>query len=233
LWFAHRSLAVIPVLLIVIMLASGATRTVHAPQGLPGTPIGGGPAPASVGLVVNEDGKLITLPGSVTAGDIVLCETFVGDTGAGCEANTPWSWSDVLRFCDTPLDDASCKSATTATHAQLFTDGEGAIAGFTDEFTGHSLDASKLTANAVFIEESTTGPTHIDTDYTVNSDPTGPGEVVEHPVGGYLQPINTTQVLSAMLVQGAAGYWWLLAIAAAIVLAIVALKRRRAQLGKT
>jgi hypothetical protein len=226
LWFTRKNLAVIPVLfLIVMMLAGGATRTAHAVQGLPGMSIGKGLAPSDqLVLNIRENGTLITLPGPEVAGDIVLCETPIGVPGTSgdgakglCNAGTPSSWSDVLRFCDTPLNDAACKSATTATHAQLFTDGEGAIAGFTDEFTFHSLDASKL-AHAVFVDESTTGPT-IYLGFTINSDPTGPGEVVEHPVGGHVVSINMTALVGPWLaVTGVLG--------CAVVVA-VAVKRHR------
>jgi hypothetical protein len=122
--FARRSLAVIPVLMmIVLMLAGGATRTVHAAQwpsphgGLPGTPIGGAQPNRAIFLVFNENGTLITLPFQSIPGDLVLCES-------ACQED-PSSWSDVLRFCDTPLNDAACQSATTTTHAQLFTGGRG------------------------------------------------------------------------------------------------------------
>lgn len=46
-------------------------------------------------------------------------------------------------------------------------------------------------------------------------------------VGGYLQPINTAEVLSSMLVQGVSGYWWLLTIAAIAAVAVVILRRHR------
>jgi hypothetical protein len=184
-------------MMIVLMLAGGATRTVHAAQwpsphgGLPGTPIGGAQPNRAIFLVFNENGTLITLPFQSIPGDLVLCES-------ACQED-PSSWSDVLRFCDTPLNDAACQSATTTTHAQLFTGGEGAIAGFTDEFTFHSLDASKLSANVLGIDESTTGPTIFEAPtigtFTINSDPTGPGEVVEHPVGGHVVSIDMVALL--------------------------------------
>jgi hypothetical protein len=174
--------------------------------------------------VVNENGSLITLPFSITAKDIVLCETVAADAGGpGCNAGSPpSSWSDVLRACDTPLDDAACKSATTATHAQLFTGGEGAIAGFTDEFTGHSLDASKLSTNALeFVDESTTGPTSLAKGlFQINSDPTGPGELVEHPVGGHVVSINMTALVGPWLaVTGVLG--------CAVVVAVAVKKHRQ------
>jgi hypothetical protein len=201
-----------------MMLAAGTTPTAHATQGLPGTRISRGPSPASFpALVFNENGTLVTLPFSTNPADIVFCED------AGCSLTIPSSWSDVLRLCDTPLDDAACKSATTATHAQLFTGGEGAIAGFTDEFTGHTLDASKLSVNLEVTRESTTGPSSVglfSRFLTINSDPAGPGEVVEHPVGGHVVPTNMAALLGPWLaVVGVLG--------CAVVVAVAVKKHRR------
>jgi hypothetical protein len=211
LWFTRKNLGVIPVLfLIVIMLAGGASRTVHAAQALPGTPIGKGTPPI---LVVDENGAVMTFSGPAIAGDLVLCET------AGCSED-PSSWSDVLRFCDTPLDDAACAVAQSATHFELFTDKEGA-SGFTDEFTGHSLDASKLMGLAVVIDESTTGPTSVGMGaLLINSDPTGPGEVVDAPVGGYVVSINMMALVGPWVaVIGVLG--------CAVVVAVAVKKHRR------
>jgi hypothetical protein len=45
-------------------------------------------------------------------------------------------------------------------------------------------------------------------------------------VGGYLQPINTPEILSTMLVQGVWGYWWFLVIGVILTVAAIVVVRR-------
>jgi hypothetical protein len=52
------------------------------------------------------------------------------------------------------------------------------------------------------------------------------GAIPTPAVGGYLQPINTAEVLSMSLVQGVWGYWWFLVIGVILTVAAVVVLRR-------
>jgi hypothetical protein len=67
---------------------------------------------------------------------------------------------------------------------------------FTDEYTGHLLDASKVAGlpPGIAIVESTTGPTPYGPAYLINSPEFGPA-----PVGGIVMPANTLALAAPWL----------------------------------
>jgi hypothetical protein len=171
------SFKVVIVALVLLVGLMGAGKTTAQVTQYPGTPLT--PSAQAPLVITLDEGKLITLPVSVTSGDVVMLETAT-------------TWSDVVRFCDNPLQDP-CQSGST-THVQVMSSAEdGAASTFIDEYTGHPLDASKLSANVVFIPESTTGPTIYLGFYSINSPETGP------PVGGEVLGANPLMLMAPWL----------------------------------
>ena len=106
-----------------------------------------------------NEGVTYNLLSTVTAGDVVICES-----GVACTSSTPTSqWSDVLVFFNFTKGAFVPDSSFDANTAFVFSDSTTALGYFLANYTG-------LSSNAQFINENPTGLTsYADGGYLINS----------------------------------------------------------------
>lgn len=98
--------------------------------------------------------------GTVTAGDVILCET-----ASPCSLTSTSNWSDVLVFYNPTKGAFVADSSFDATTAYVFSDdstGLSSLSTFLGSYNG-------LSSNAVVILENPTGLTLYGTTYAINS----------------------------------------------------------------
>lgn len=101
--------------------------------------------------------------GTVTAGDVILCET-----GSTCSATSTSNWSDVLVFYNSTTGPYVADSSFDANTAFVFSDDGASVLSSLSTFLLRSNGA--LSSNVQLIQENPTGPTsYLNGTYYVNS----------------------------------------------------------------